>query len=147
MKIRQRYNFEFEAIYGKPDIISETKRNQLRWFRHILRMKESRVTKALFRNKQDFGTRSAGIQRLTWEESVETDLNQLNKENWTLLARDRKKWGNALDQNLSTKWMYSTKKKKKKKVYSIHFIGATLQDRLDFLHCKVVSLARNFQHI
>ena len=51
---RRRYNFELEAIYGKPDIISEIKRNRLRWFGHILRMKESRVTKALFIKKTSF---------------------------------------------------------------------------------------------
>ena len=27
-----------------------------------------------------------------WEESMETDLNKLNVENWALLARHRKKW-------------------------------------------------------
>ena len=102
---RRRYNHELEAIYGKPDIISEIKRNRMRWFGHIIRMKESRVTKALFSKKPPFGTRSAGRRRLTWEESVENDLNRLNVKNWTLLAQDRKRWGKVLDQTLSTKWM------------------------------------------
>ena len=102
---RRRYNFELEAIYGKPDIICDIKRNRLRWFGHIIRMNEGRVTKALFMKKPPFGTRSAGRQRLTWEESVKADLNRLNVQTWTSLAHDRKKWGEILDQTLSTNWM------------------------------------------
>ena len=87
---RRRYNFELEAIYGKPDIICDIKRNRLRWFGHIIRMNEGRVTKALFMKKPPFGTRSAGRQRLTREESVKADLNRLNVQTWTSLAHDRK---------------------------------------------------------
>ena len=79
---RRRYNHELEAIYGKPDIISDIKRNRLRWLGHIVRMKEGRVTRSLFMKKPPFGTRSAGRQRLTWEESVKMDLNKLNVVNW-----------------------------------------------------------------
>ena len=102
---RRRYNHELEAIYGKPDIISDIKRNRLRWLGHIVRMKEGRVTRNLFMKKPPFGTRSAGRQRLTWEESVNMNLNRLNVVTWLLQARDRKTWGKILDQALSTKWM------------------------------------------
>ena len=91
---RRLYNHELEAIYGKPGIISDIKRNRLRWLGHMVRMKEGRVTQSfymikLYTKEYLLVPKVRGDRDLRG--NVKMGLNRLNVVNWMPQARGKTK--------------------------------------------------------
>jgi hypothetical protein len=56
---RPRTNKETADLYNEPDIVTEIKRNRLRWIGHVERMEDSGSVKKIFKGKPE-GSKGTG---------------------------------------------------------------------------------------
>jgi hypothetical protein len=89
---RPRTNKEIEDQNREPDIVTEIKRNRLRWIRHVERMEASGGVKKIFKGKPE-GRRGTGRPRKRYLDDVEDDLEQLGVRGQRRKAREREKNG------------------------------------------------------
>jgi hypothetical protein len=94
---RPRTNKETEDLYKEPDIVTEIKRNRLRWIGHVERMEDSRSVKKIFKGKPE-GRRGTGRPRKRYLDDVEDDLKQLGVMGWRRKASEREEWTKILKE-------------------------------------------------
>ncbi|KAI8514236.1 hypothetical protein Bbelb_085600 [Branchiostoma belcheri] len=83
------------------DMISE---RRLRWFGHVIRMKEERTAKKILEWTPHGGKRNRGRSRFTWRTNVEKDLEATgNVSSWyraTAQAQNRTRWRRTARRSL-----------------------------------------------
>jgi AAA+ ATPase superfamily predicted ATPase len=94
---RPRTNEETADLYKEPDIVTEIKRNRLRWIGHVERMEDSRSVKKIFKGKPE-GRRGTGRPRKRYLDDVEDDLEQLGVRGWRRKASEREEWAKILKE-------------------------------------------------
>jgi hypothetical protein len=87
------YNEELNDLYSSPNVICVIKSGRMRLARHVARMEEgSSVYRVLVMKLE--GKRPLGRPRLSWEDNINTDLQELEWRDveWIDLAQDRDSW-------------------------------------------------------
>ena len=81
-----------EELKQKP-LIGKIEEKKLKWFGHLVRMKEDRIVKKVFEAKTD-GKRSRGRPRIDWEADVESICRKkgISTQELRRMAKDRKKF-------------------------------------------------------
>ena len=72
--------------------------NQLRWVRHVVRMKESRLPKQIFFCELSQGNRTRGRPTLRYKDTLKASLKSTNIDTstWQAQAMDRPAWRAAI---------------------------------------------------
>lgn len=86
-------NITVRKDIGVEPSIDIIKRNQLRWYGHLMRMEDNRVAKLVYEARTE-GKRRRGRPRRTWEEEIRESLQEKGIE-WRKgkeLARNRDEW-------------------------------------------------------
>jgi hypothetical protein len=92
---RPRTNKEIADLYKEPEIVTEIKRNRLRWIGHVERIEDSRSVKKIFKGKPE-DRRGTGRPRKRYLDGVKDDLEQLGFRGWNRKARGEKKGQKSL---------------------------------------------------
>jgi vacuolar-type H+-ATPase subunit E/Vma4 len=71
-----RTNQELMDLYREQDIITEIRKEILRWLGHVERKPEERTVKKVFKNIPE-GKWSVGKPRKRWLDDVENDLKKM----------------------------------------------------------------------
>ena len=88
-------NKEIYASVKKPAIIETIRLNRLRWFGHVERMEENRITKrVLYTNLGT--TRLRGRPRNRWQDGVRVDGRIVGGEGWQEKVHKREEWKKLL---------------------------------------------------
>jgi hypothetical protein len=88
-------NKEIYASVKKPTIIKTIRLNRLRWFGHVQRMEENRITKrVLYMNLG--ATRLRGRPRNRWQDEVREDGRIVGGEGWQEKVHNREEWKKLL---------------------------------------------------
>jgi hypothetical protein len=88
-------NKEIYAILKKPTITETIRLNRLRWFGHVQRMEENRISKrVLYMNLET--RRPRGRPRNRWQDEVREDGRMVGGEVWQDKVYDRKEWKKLL---------------------------------------------------
>ena len=93
----RRTNNELAELYHEPNIVAIVKGQRLRWFGHVMRMKEERVPKKILESGIG-GKRRQGRPRTRWKEDVLKDIAEANIANWRKKLKNRKEWREAINQ-------------------------------------------------
>jgi hypothetical protein len=93
-------------IFNEPNIVNYIKVKRLSWAGHLVRMDSDRTHKQIFNTKPD-GARSAGRQKLRWEDGVDQDMRILGVKNWKKVVLNRKKWAKLLEKARAHQWLSS----------------------------------------
>jgi len=90
---RSRITEEARQLYGELDIVTEIKKERLRWLGHVERMSEERVVKRLYQNTPE-GSRSVGRPRFRWMDDVREDLRRMGvtyrRDDWKMVVKEDK---------------------------------------------------------
>ena len=87
-------NAEIRRRSQQEALSVKTRKARLRWFGHVSRMEGGRITKQAMEWRPRSGQRRRGGQRMTWQRTVEGDLERMSTT-WTeagRLAKDRRGW-------------------------------------------------------
>jgi hypothetical protein len=88
-------NKEIYASVKKPTIIEIIRLNRLRWFGHVQRMEENRISKRVL--YMNLGTaRLRGRLRNRWHDEVREDGRIVGGEGWQEKLHDREEWKKLL---------------------------------------------------
>jgi hypothetical protein len=82
---------EIKDILQGTDIVKSIKFSRIRWYGHVERMKNQRMSKQIAAATTE-GTRKRGRPRKRWKDEVEEDLNIMGIKNGRAAARGRRKW-------------------------------------------------------
>ena len=86
---------EIYASVKKPTIIETIRLNRLRWFGHVQRLEENRITKrVLYMNLGT--TRLRGRPRNRWQDEVREDGRIVGGEGWQEKIHNREEWKKLL---------------------------------------------------
>jgi hypothetical protein len=90
---RKLYNVELNDLYYLPNIVRVVKSRRMRWAGHVARMGEERGVYMVLVGKPE-GKRPLGRPRLTWEDNIKIDLQEVGggRWDWMELAQDRDGW-------------------------------------------------------
>ena len=77
----------------KESIIEKIQNNRLRWYGHIMRMEDSKLTKTIFQGEVE-GRRKQGRPQHRWMDTVRRDIAEkgLELEEAEMLVNNRKEW-------------------------------------------------------
>ena len=88
-------NKEIYAMVKKPTIIETVRLNRLRWFGHVQRMEEHRITKkVLYMNLET--TRLRGRPRNRWQGEVREGGRLVGGKGWKERVYNREEWNKLL---------------------------------------------------
>jgi hypothetical protein len=88
-------NKEIYAMLKKPTITETIRLHILRWFGHVQRMEENRITKrVLYMNLET--TRPRGRPRNRWQDEVREDGKIAGGEEWQEKVYNREEWKKLL---------------------------------------------------
>lgn len=93
----RRTNAEIYGMYKGEKITDTIKVRRLQWLGHLGRMPENRVVKGIAWKKME-GTRKRGRPRRKWWEAVQQDLQDKGIKNWKEKAKERKEWKKLITQ-------------------------------------------------
>jgi len=88
-------NKEIDAVVKKPSITETIRLNRLRWFGHVQRMEENRISKrVLYMNSET--TRLRGRPRNRWQDEVREDGRIVGGDGWQGEVCNREEWKKLL---------------------------------------------------
>jgi hypothetical protein len=83
-------NKEIYAILQKPTITETIRLHRLRWFGHVQRMEENRISnRVLYMNLE---TRPRGRPRNRWQDEAREDGRMVGGEEWKESIYNREEW-------------------------------------------------------
>lgn len=86
-----RTNEEINNILQNEDIVRFVKAQRLRWYGHLIRMKEGRMPKRIM-NEKIYSSKRRGRPKIKWIDNVEEDLKRMKIKGWREKAKDRQMW-------------------------------------------------------
>jgi len=81
-------------VLKNPTITETIRLNRLRWFGHVQRMEENRITKRVL--YMNLGTRLRGRPRNRWQDEVREDGRIVGWEGWQEKVHNREEWKKLL---------------------------------------------------
>jgi hypothetical protein len=88
-------NKDIYASVKKPTVIETIRLKRLRWFGHVQRMEENRISKrVLYMNFET--TRLRGRPRNRWQDEVREDGRIVGGEGWQEKVHNREEWKKLL---------------------------------------------------
>jgi len=86
-----------DKIIKHKNIINFATAQRLGWYRHIERMQETRMFKAIHSWKP-ISKGPTGRPKIPWEDDVKKDIQMLKVPNWKTFVQDRRRWKEVVEK-------------------------------------------------